>query len=211
MTDESAAQGSAAWLHARCGKVTASRLPAIVTKLKSGGYSAERINYLMELVCERLTGRATEHYVTAPMQWGIDHEPQACAAYEFMADATTARVGFVNHPTIGMSGASPDRLAGDDGLVEFKCPTTRTHIETLLGGVVPANNRPQLVWQLACTGRAWCDFVSFDPRLPANLQFFTKRVERDAVEIAAMEAEVLSFLGELDAKISSLTQGTSAA
>jgi putative phage-type endonuclease len=198
-------QGTVTWLQARVGKLTASRVGDALARTKTG-WSTRRGDYLMELVAERLTGRASDHYVSPAMQWGTDNEPGACAAYEFMTDNATSQVGFVDHPSIPASGASPDRYVGDDGLVEFKCPTTRTHLETLLLGDVPAGNRPQVIWQLACTERKWCDWVSFDPRLPPDLQYFGVRVMRDDTEIAAMEMEVINFLAEVATMINRLAR-----
>ena len=138
------------------------------------------------------------------MQWGTDTEPHARAAYEFQTDAVVEVIGFIPHPSIGMSGASPDGLIGSDGMLEIKCPNTATHIETLLGGTVSAKYLTQMQWQMACAGRSWCDFVSFDPRMPESMCLFFQRVERDDKVIAELEKDVLEFLRELDAKIASL-------
>ena len=196
-------QHSPEWYAARLGKATASRVADLMAKTKSG-YSASRANYMAELICERLTGQPAERFTNGAMQWGTDTEPQARAAYAFLGDLDVAEVGFVLHPTIADFGASPDGLVGDDGLVEIKCPNTATHIETLLSGVVPGKYLAQMQTQMACTGRAWCDFVSFDPRLPADLQLWVKRVPRDDEAIRAIEAEVQAFLSELDAKVEAL-------
>lgn len=196
-------QHSPEWYAARLGKATASRVADLMAKTKSG-YSASRANYMAELICERLTGQPAERFTNGAMQWGTDTEPQARAAYAFLGDLDVAEVGFVLHPTIADFGASPDGLVGDDGLVEIKCPNTATHIETLLSGGVPGKYLAQMQTQMACTGRAWCDFVSFDPRLPADLQLWVKRVPRDDEAIRAIEAEVQAFLSELDAKVEAL-------
>jgi len=196
-------QGSPEWLAARLGRVTASRVADVVAKTKSG-YSASRANYLAELVAERLTGEPAERFTNAAMQWGTDQEPHARAAYAFMHDADVTEVGFVTHPKIEMSGASPDGLVGGDGLVEIKCPNTATHLDTLLGQTIPAKYLTQIQWQLACTERAWCDFASYDPRLPAEMRLFVQRVHRDNGLIGELEAEVRAFLAELDAKLDGL-------
>lgn len=205
-------QGSPEWLRARCGLVTASRVADVVAKTKSG-WGASRANYMAELIAERLTGEPATRFTNAAMQWGTDTEPQARAAYEFFYDATVVEVGLVKHPTIAESGASPDGLVGDDGLLEVKCPQTATHIETLLGGTVPGKYMTQMQWQIACTGRQWCDFVSFDPRMPGDLSFFVRRVQRDGARIAELEKDVIDFLSELEAKIAQLQalQGQEAA
>ena len=196
-------QRSEEWFAARLGKVTASRVADLMAVTKSG-YSASRANYMAELICERLTGSQAERFSNATMQWGTDVEPQARAAYEFITDATVSEVGFVPHQTIEMFGASPDGLVGDFGLIEIKCPNTATHIETLLNETVPAKYVTQMQVQMACTGREWCDFVSFDPRLPADLQIWISRLPRDAAVIENIEAETVKFLGELAEKVEAL-------
>lgn len=196
-------QGSVEWHQIRCGKVTASRVADVVAKTKSG-WGASRANYMAELIAERLTGESAERFTNAAMQWGTDHEPDARAAYEFFRDASVVEVGFIEHPSILMTGASPDGLVDDDGLVEIKCPNTATHLDTLLSQTVPAKYVTQMLWQMACTGRAWCDFVSFDPRLPESMSMFVKRVERDDKRISELEADVSGFLAEIAAKLEQL-------
>lgn len=188
---------------ARLGKVTASRMADLCAKTKTG-YGASRKNYLAQLVAERLSGAAQESYSNAAMQWGVETEPHAADAYSFRTGLDVDVCGFFDHPTIPMCGASPDRLVGADGLVEIKCPNTATHIDTLLDDFVPANYVLQMQWQMACTGRKWCDFVSFDPRLPERLRLFIARVRRDEEKIAELEKEVRLFLRELDGKIAAL-------
>jgi putative phage-type endonuclease len=197
-------QRSPEWFQLRVGKVTASRMADVVARTKTG-WGASRGNYLADLVAERLTGTPASSYTNAAMQWGIDTEPQARAAYEFFQDATVELVGFIDHPRIPMAGASPDGTVGESGLVEVKCPNTATHIETLLEGTIPEKYLLQMQWQLACMGRQWCDFVSFDPRMPGNMQLFVKRIVRDDKQIAVLETAVADFLGELDAKVAALT------
>lgn len=198
-------QGTDEWKQQRLGKVTASRIADVTAKIKSG-WGASRANYMAELLVERLTGIAPDMFINDAMRWGTEQEPTARAAYEFMRDCTVDQVGFVDHPVIPMTGASPDGLVGHDGLVEIKCPNTATHIETLQGAAVPGKYIGQIQWQLACTGRAWCDWVSFDPRMPASMQLFVRRVERDDKFITELENTVSDFLAELDAKIKSLTE-----
>lgn len=193
-------QGSEEWLAARLGKVTASRVADLTARTKSG-YSASRENYMAEIIAERLTGVPAAQYTNSAMQWGTETEPEARAAYGFYRDMDVAETGFVIHPTIQMSGASPDGLVGDDGLVEIKCPNTATHIDTLLGQAVPGKYIKQMQWQMACTDRKWCDFVSYDPRLPENLRLFVRRVDRDEPLTRKMEKEIVAFLAETDEKI----------
>ena len=196
-------QGTEEWFTIRIGKVTASRVADVLAKTKTG-YSATRDNYMAQLVCERLTGEKGESFTNAAMQHGTDTEPLARAAYEALKDVLVDEVGFVPHPSIIMAGASPDGLVGDDGLLEIKCPNTATHIETLISKTVPGKYNTQMQFQMACTGRQWCDFVSFDNRLPAELQLFVKRVPRDEVFIRLIESEIVQFLAELDDKINKL-------
>lgn len=189
-------QRSDAWIKIRLGKVTASRIADVCARTKSG-WGASRKNYMAELVAERLTGQRPEGFTSTAMQWGVDMEPEARRAYEFYRDQTVAEVGFVPHPSIGETGASPDGLVGDDGLMEIKCPNTATHLETLLGASMPEKYFLQIQWQLACTGRQWCDFASYDPRLPESMRLFVDRVERQDGAIAAIEKDVIGFLSEL--------------
>jgi putative phage-type endonuclease len=198
-------QRSEDWFTIRCGKATASKIADIMAKTKSGP-SASRANYMAQLVSERLTGVAERGFSNAAMQWGCDFEADARAAYSFRQDANVTEVAFVEHPTIAWSGASPDGLVDDDGLVEIKCPNTATHIETLLSGAVPEKYRTQMLWQMACTGRKWCDFVSYDPRLPEKMRLFVARVDRDEAAIADLEDAVAVFLKEVADKVISLRE-----
>lgn len=197
-------QNSAEWLAARCGSLGASSIADMVAKTRTG-WGASRFNLAAKLVCERLTGTPQESYTNAAMQWGHDTEPQARAMYEFMRDVAVQQVGLVLHPSISKSHASPDGLVGDDGLIEIKCPNTATHIETLLSEDVEGKYVKQMQWQMACCGRAWCDFVSFDPRLPAEMQMFVQRVPRDDDFIAELEREARLFLAEIDKTIATLS------
>lgn len=189
-------QGSPEWHAARLGKVTASRIADVCARTKSG-WGAGRKNYMAELLVERLTGRRAEGFTNAAMQHGIDTEPDARSAYQFHINQRIAQVGFVPHGSIADSGASPDGLVGEDGLVEIKCPNTATHLETLDGAPLPEKYFLQIQWQLACTDRAWCDFVSFDPRVPEYMSLHVDRVKRDDAAIKATEKCVSDFLGEL--------------
>lgn len=191
------------WFAARLGKVTASKVADVIAQTKSG-YAASRANYMAQLVVERLTNTQAETFTNAAMEWGTQQEPFARAAYEVAKGVIVEEVGFIDHPTIAMAGASPDGLIGDDGLVEIKCPNTATHIETLLDQKAPPKYIPQMQWQMACTGRQWCDFVSFDPRMPEKAQLIVIRVQRWDEYINMLEREVRTFLSELDAKVNKL-------
>jgi hypothetical protein len=140
------------------------------------------------------------------MEWGVENEPFARAAYEVKTGNTVDQVGAIDHPKIAMSAASPDGLIGDDGCLEIKCPNTATHIETILGDQPAKKYYDQMQWQMACANRSWCDFVSFDPRMPAHLQLFVQRIQRNDVYIAELESEVVQFLKEVDDKVKKLNE-----
>jgi len=202
MTEE-IIQGSDEWKQLRLGKVTASRVADVIAKTKSG-YSASRANYMAQLIAERLTGTVAESYTNAAMQHGTETEPEARSAYEFYQGVAVEQVAFVPHPKIEQAGCSPDGMLGSDGLVEIKCPSTATHLETLLGKSVPAKYEAQMQFQMACTGRQWCDFVSYDPRMPEHMRLFVKRLPRDDKRIKEIEEEIASFLLEMAVKLSEL-------
>lgn len=191
------------WYSARLGRVTASRVADVVAKTKTG-WGASRANYMAELIAERLTGTKAESYQSKAMERGTELEPEAIALYAFMHDVEVVPVGFVPHPVIEMAGASPDGLVGEDGLVEIKCPNTATHIETLLAGKIDNRYVLQMQWQMACTRRKWCDFVSYDPRMPAELQIYRERVMYDDDCVAVLARDVIAFLGEVDEKVARL-------
>jgi len=201
-------QGSEAWQMVRCGKVTASRLADVLAKTKSG-YSSSRANYMTQLVLERVTGTKAESYTNAAMLHGVTQEPFARAAYEAHTGQMVEEVGFLPHPEIADAGASPDGLVGDDGMVEIKCPASSTALEVWLahsqgGNPVDAKYYAQMQWQMRCAGRSWCDYVVFDPRMPAKAQLFIFRVVRNDEWLKTAESEVVTFLAEVDAKVKSL-------
>jgi len=196
-------QGSDAWHQARLGKVTASRIADIIATTKSG-YSASRANYEAQLICEILTGKPAESFTNAAMAWGTETEPLARAQYELKTGNMVNQIGFVVHPKIEQAGASPDGLVDNDGLIEIKCPNTSTHLDTLLSQKVPLKYITQMTWQMLCTGRKWCDFVSYDPRLPDNLQLFIQRIELDEDYGKKLESEVKEFLEEVNEKVEKL-------
>lgn len=204
-------QRSPEWFAARCGKVTASRLYDVMTRTKSG-YAASRQNYMAELICQRLTGKPEEGFTNAAMMRGTEVEPVAREMYalnEF--DAVISEVGLIDHPTIAGFAASPDGLVNDDGLIEIKCPNTWTHLQTLKTGVPKRQYLLQMHAQMMCTGRKWCDFVSFDDRLPPELAYFKTRINFDEVLAEEIEQEVVKFLTELETEIQNITHQESAA
>lgn len=171
-------QGSQEWLEMRRGKLTASRM----SDAMAGKETAARKNYIAQLVAERLTGQIAPSFCNDAMDWGIEHEPIARAEYEILTGADVNLIDFVDHPELEWCGASPDGLILDDGLIEIKCPNTATHIEYLLGQKPPAKYVPQMALQMLCTGRKWCDFVSFDPRLPAKHRLFVVRYQPEDLD-----------------------------
>lgn len=193
-------QGSDEWRRARAGSVGASSIADLMAKTKAG-WGASRANLMARIIAERLTGEPQEMFINAAMAHGTETEPMARTAYAFMQDAEVTEVGLVLHPTIKGAHASPDGLVGADGLVEIKCPQSATHIDTLLSGEVADRYVKQMMFQIACTGRAWCDFVSYDPRLPGDLQLFVKRFPRDDAMIAEIEEAVAFFIIETEAKM----------
>ena len=192
------------WYAARLGKVTASSVHKVLARTKTG-YGADRANYLTQLVLERVTGTKADSYTHGAMQWGIDQEPFARAAYEAAKGLLVDEVGFVQHPTIAMAGASPDGLVGNDGMVEIKCPDSKTALECWLSeDPVESKYFAQMQWQMRCADRAWCDYVVFDPRMPIKAQLFIYRVNRNDTWIKVTEMEVEKFLGEVDSKVAAL-------
>jgi putative phage-type endonuclease len=200
---ETDTQRDADWYAARLGKATASRFKDAIAALKSGAPAQAQRDYLTELVVERLTQQPIQRFQNAAMTWGTEQEPAARAAYERVTGRIVEETGFVAHDTL-MAGCSPDGLVDWDGLIEIKCPySSANHIETLLNGM-PADHIPQVQGQLWITGREWCDFVSYDPRMPAELQLHVQRIQRDPSFIADLEAKVTSFLQQVGNQVEAL-------
>ena len=198
-------QGTEEWLKIRLGKVTASGVADVLAKTKTG-VSASRANYLIKLAIQRTTGQIEEGFTNDAMQWGKDHEAQARVAYEVVSGNFVDQVGFVEHPSIKWFGCSPDGLINNNGLVEIKCPNSATHWSYIKDDGPPTKYYIQMQAQMACTEREWCDFVSFDPRMPERSRLFIKRVDREDEYIAEMEAEVKKFLDEVAVEVT-LMQG----
>lgn len=198
-------QRSDDWFAARLGKATASRIVDVMATLKTGKPAATRENYAAQLVAERLTGSKADSFTNAAMQWGVDMEAEARAAYAEHIGDQPVEIGFIDHPTIAMSGASPDGLVGFDGMLEIKCPNTATHIATLRGGAIDRKYLLQMQWQMACAEREWCDFVSYDPRMPEAMRLHVRRVKRDDQLIGEIEQAVTAFLAEIDATVAELS------
>lgn len=205
MTDAAIIQRSPEWFAARCGSLGASQLADALAKTKSG-WGASRANLRAKLVVERLTGQQEESFASAAMQWGVDKEEEARIAYSFLTGRTVVEVGLYKHPTIIGTHASPDGLVDDDGCIEIKCPNSATHIETLKSNLVAHKYLLQMQWQMRCADRQWCDFVSFDPRMPDHLMLYIQRVQRDDDMLATLESEVGAFLAEVDADVKALSK-----
>jgi putative phage-type endonuclease len=199
-TEVIAEQRSPEWFAARLGRATASRFYDIIAGTKTG-YAATRKNYRAELVIERLTGQSIDTYQNAAMQWGADTEELARITYMLQTGNMVTECGFFAHDTLA-AGASPDGLVEEEGTIEIKSPNPATHIETLRLGSIPSRYVPQVQGQLWITGRQWCDFISFDPRLPTNAQLFIQHIERDDSYIAYLEQEIIKFLAEVDEEVS---------
>ncbi|MDI1222946.1 lambda exonuclease family protein [Acinetobacter sp.] len=183
-------QRSEDWHADRCGKVTASRVKDIDAKPQKG----KALNAIsLTILTERLTGVQEETPTTKAMQWGIDQEPYAVAAYENETCNFVISTGLIDHPSIENCGASPDGLVGKDGQIEVKCPTPSVHLNTLLLQEIPSEHLPQITLQLACTRREWCDFVSYCPLLPEHLQIVVIRVYAKDLDIAGIEMAVIKF------------------
>jgi putative phage-type endonuclease len=194
-------QGSPEWLAERAGKVTASMISNVMMKPETAGFR----DYQAQLVAEILTGKPQgSDFTNAAMQFGSETEPLARSAYEAETGFSVDEVGFCQHPSIKRAGASPDGLVGNSGLVEIKCPKVATHLAYHIADVVPAAYKNQMMWQMACTGRDWCDFVSFRPDLPEHLQLFIIRFKRDPARILELETAVIAFLDGVDKMLSQL-------
>lgn len=199
-------QGTEEWRLQRLGKVTASRMADLMAKTKSG-YGASRANYMAELLVERLTGKPKDGFVSPAMMHGTAYEDEARASYEFQSGLSVQMVGFIDHPIIDKSGASPDGYVADAGMVEIKCPQPAAHIDTLLSGKVPNKYILQMQWQMACAGREWCDFVSYQPDLAeVGMGLFIERIDFDSEIINDMETEARNFLAELADKEKALRE-----
>jgi len=206
MTDAAIIQRSPEWFAARCGSLGASQLADALAKTKSG-WGASRANLQAKLVVERLTGQQEEGFIrSAAMQWGVDKEDEARTAYSFMTGNIVTEVGLYKHPTIIGTHASPDGLVGDDGCLEIKCPNSATHIETLKSNRIASKYLMQMQWQMICADRQWCDFVSFDPRMPDHLMLYVQRVHRDNDMLETLENEVRAFLAEVDKDVKALSK-----
>jgi hypothetical protein len=188
----------AAWLRARAGKLTASCMSKALDKLKDGTPSKKATDYMKQLVAERLTGDSVRHFVTDAMQWGLEMEAEAKAYWQAETGQFISEWAFFDHPEIDNLGASTDGQIEPDGLIEFKCPTTPVYMDWVMAGVVPEEHKPQMLIQMACTRRKWCEFVAYDPRVRQR-PMFRRRYEPKWEEVEAMEGEARAFLLKVDA------------
>lgn len=202
------------WFAQRCGKITASRISAVLAKAKKGADSSlTRDNYRAQLVLERMTGVERESgYQSKAMERGTELEPNARAAYDTKFDVMVEPVGFVQHPRIKNAGCSPDGFVGEDGMIQIKCPFPANHMAWQLRGGVPTEHRKQMAMELACCPeRKWNEFVSYCPEMPAHLQIFTAKLTREAAKdtIEEIEREVLKLDAEVDDMIRHLPKDES--
>ncbi len=188
-------QGTPEWHEARRGIPTASCFSDILAK----GQGKTRRKYLLTLAGEILTGEVTPGFTNAHMERGHAMEDEARRMYAFMRDTDPVLVGFMRRDR---TGASPDSLIGEDGLLEIKTKLPHLQLEALESRKLPSDHVAQVQGQLWVSGREWCDFVSYWPRMP----LFTVRVERDEPYIEKLEKEVAAFLGELDLIVSKYSQ-----
>jgi hypothetical protein len=199
-------QGSVEWALVRVGRVTASNVSKVLSRSrdrKSEG--ATRANYKARIIAEILTGRPQEDdYTNDDMDGGIEREPLARAAYEVCIDDFVDQVGFVIHPRMERSGASPDGLVGKPGMVQIKCPKPATHIAYRCAGVVPSKYEPQLAWEMETCEREWSDFVSYCPDFPAPANLFVVRQFHDPRRAREIAAEINHFNREVDELIEKL-------
>ena len=199
-------QGSPQWIRERVGKLTASRFGDVMAKLKNGKPAEARMSYMKQLVAERMTDTAMDFFVTAAMQWGIDQEAPAAEEYEAVTGALVVPAPFVPHPEIENFGATPDRFVGPDGLIEIKCPATTNYVAWRMADEIPEQSRWQMLAQLACTRRRWCDFVAFDPRVVYGPTIWIKRYEPSVEEVRTCEEEARAFLTEVESLFAKVTQ-----
>ena len=206
LSEQPELQRTPEWDLARLGKITASKVRDVCAKTSAGKYTAARDTYKWNLIKERITGVPVEYRITPPMQWGIDNEGDAKAFYQVLYDVQIEEVGFIPHPDMDFAGASPDGLVGTDGLIEVKCMETVNHLRAIDAGEVPEYYVDQCQWQMACTGRQWCDLVIYDPRLPDDLQMRRFRIRRDEDRIKDIESEVRKFNQEIESIITNITR-----
>lgn len=187
-------QNTPEWINARLGIPTASDFHKIITPFgKEGGQAEEYMNYLL---AETLAGAPVEDYEgNRWMKRGKEREGEAAEYYEFEKECDTRQVGFVTDEAHTM-GASPDRLVGEDGMVEVKCPAPGTQVKYLIIGSVPRLYWPQLQGQLYVTGRKWVDLVLYHQLLPKEIM----RVKRDEPYLKEMERLITRFLTEYQAR-----------
>lgn len=199
-------QGTDEWRLARCGSIGSSDMPRLTRKVKSGGWSADRDQLMGEKFMERLTRVPHQGFKSAAMLQGNEREPIARLTYELIRGVEIVEVGLVRHPSIEGAHASPDGLIGDHGLVEIKCPLPAAHLEALDNEKIPPDHMTQMQWQMACTDRAWCDYVSFNPDFPATMQLWVRRVARNQYDIDSYTIEAKRFIRELEDRIERLTR-----
>lgn len=189
-----------AWLSARCGKLTASRMADAMSFLKNGQPTSARRRLMFELLAERMTGDSVPHVVTDAMQHGLDFEAEAVDVFVARYPSYSVKTSrFYEHPTIENFGATPDREIGEDGLLEVKCPTSMRYLEWVMGGEVPEEHKPQMAAQLLCSGKSWVGFIAYDPRIrEEERRLFMRKFQPEPEYLVKVQEAAVQFLAELD-------------
>lgn len=193
------------WFKQRLGNLTASKAKDVIRYVKGeiADATASSIeNLKFKILAEQLTGIIADEHFTYDarkrMEWGTEQEENAVNAYELATNSMVLMAGYIAHKEIEHLGASPDGLVGDDGLIEIKCPDTTTHLKRMYANVVPDDIKPQMLLQLIVTGRKWCDFVDYDPRLPNTHSLFIKRFEPTEEELETALNKFKKFLDSIE-------------
>lgn len=190
-------QGTQEWKDIRLGRITASRMSDVMTNGRSGGISKTSESYMVELISEKLTGKQKDFFENDAMKWGTATEPEAREVYSVRNGfVDVEEVAFIVHDEF--IGVSPDGLVGDCGLLEIKAPTTQTQIKRALSKDYSSDYKAQIQAQLWVSGREWCDFVSYDPRINVSASFLQQRVFRDEEYIQEMKSKCDEFVTEMN-------------
>ena len=196
-------QGSAEWLAARIGKVTASRMSAVLSKGRGDAPSKTAETYMMELIVEKLTGEPTPFFETADMKWGTETEEDARLMYQIRNNVAIREVAYISEGENLL--VSPDGLVGDNGLIEIKCPKSATQLKRALTDNYSKDYTAQIQMQLWISKREWCDFLSYDPRLPKKTGYLEQRVQRDEKYIKNMSEKTNEFIDRMGELLEKLT------
>lgn len=199
------------WKGARAGKITASRASDVIAFAKKGAEPLKaRTDYIGDIVAEILTREPKRGPRASSLDWGHDVEGIALAAYCVETGTIIERSTFLIHPDFPYIGATPDALVGTVGQVQVKCPENPcNHVHALRKGM-PQEHMPQVQFELWVTGRAWCDFVSYDPRMPGHRRLYRQRIPRDEPYIAMLAEHTHSLWAEVREAVDYLMAGNAA-